>query len=100
MAETILNNNQIAGSSINWFTGNTGTTLNTGLDLSEANLVKVYKNGLLLQETDSTVSDILISSTDGSNYIQLTNEMPTTLNSFELDYRQEFNILAVTLFEH
>ena len=94
MAETILNNNQIAGSSINWFTGNTGTTLNTGLDLSEANLVKVYKNGLLLQETDSTVSDILISSTDGSNYIQLTNEMPTTLNSFELDYRQEFNILG------
>lgn len=34
--------------SMNWFVNKTGSTLNTGLDLSSASLVKVYKNGSLL----------------------------------------------------
>lgn len=41
---------------LTWYTGNTGTTV-TISDTSSANLVKIYKNGLLLQPTeDYTIS--------------------------------------------
>lgn len=41
---------------LTWYTGNTGTTV-TIADASSANLVKIYKNGLLLQPTeDYTIS--------------------------------------------
>lgn len=41
---------------LTWYTGNTGTTV-TIADTSSANLVKIYKNGLLLQPTeDYTIS--------------------------------------------
>lgn len=43
---------------VNWYTGNTGTTI-TILDTSNANLVDVYKNGVLLQN----IEDYSISGT-------------------------------------
>lgn len=44
-------NASIPTPTVNWYTGNTGTTI-TILDTSSANLVDVYKNGLLLQNLE------------------------------------------------
>ena len=59
-----------------WYTGNTGTSI-TIVDTSNANLVLVYKNGLLLQpptedsDSDAIINDYSISGTT----LTLTSEL-------------------------
>ena len=82
---------------LTWFTGNTGKTLNTGLDLSNANLVKVYKNGLLLQDSsDNPVERYYTAPADASQQLKIypngQQNVPfsTTYSSWELDFRFEW----------
>lgn len=59
-----------------WYTGNTGTSI-TIVDTSNANLVLVYKNGLLLQPpTEDSDSDVIINdySINGTT-LTLTSEL-------------------------
>lgn len=59
-----------------WYTGNTGTTI-TISDTTEANLVKIYKNGILLQPTqDYTYSGTTLTLTTALSTIdKITLEM-------------------------
>lgn len=73
---------------LTWYTGNTGTTL-TIEDTSSANLVKVYRNGILLQpadvdsdESDYNFNDYSISGTTLTLAIALTEEDKITLEVF------------------
>ena len=55
---------QVRGApTLTWYTGNTGTSV-TIVDTTDASLVKIYKNGLLLQPTqDYTISGTTITLT-------------------------------------
>lgn len=62
---------------ITWYTGNTGTTL-TILDTSDANLVEIYKNGLLLQQTqDYSISGTTLTLTTA---LEATDKIAVKVN--------------------
>ena len=89
MAETFLNKNQIAANLVpvnEWFTNETGTTLNTGLDLESANLVKVYRNGLLLKKSTNISTSVWYATPSGQNdkYLGLGSISLNTANSWSI----------------
>lgn len=62
---------------LTWYTGNTGTTL-TILDTSNADLVEVFKNGMLLQETeDYTISGTTLTL---ATALEATDKIAVKLN--------------------
>lgn len=70
--------------SLTWFTGNTGSSFDTGISLDNANLVKVYKNGVLLQQ-HSTRTIYSYTGVSGS-YLILNNRPPLdTANTWSID---------------
>lgn len=62
---------------ITWYTGNTGTTI-TIVDTSDADLVEVFKNGMLLQETeDYTISGTTLTL---ATALEATDKIAVKLN--------------------
>ena len=80
MAETILNSNQVLMPTTTWYSGTTGTTLNTTQSLTGKN-VEVFKNGLLLRPGQS-FTNYNFTGTSGA-YIGLLQTAPlNTANSW------------------
>lgn len=77
---------------LTWFKNNTGTTLDTGLDLSNAKLVNVYKNGILLEKNSAASYDReYTATTSGSQQLKIypTGSSPISFqnySSWELDF--------------
>ena len=62
---------------LTWYTGNTGTTL-TIVDTTDADLVEVFKNGMLLQETeDYTISGTTLTL---ATALEATDKIAVKLN--------------------
>ncbi len=79
---------------LTWFANNTGTTLNTGLDLSNANLVKVYKNGSLLTYGIQPTEVQYTTYTGGTDKYLILSNYPdmTTVGTWSINCRFTWNL--------
>lgn len=78
---------------LEWFSGITGESLNTGLDLSNAKLIKVYKNGLLLRPNTGAYYEThtIYNVTNSGPKLTFANVYNTnTANSWTFDTRVRF----------
>lgn len=78
---------------LEWFSGITGDTLNTGLDLSNAKLIKVYKNGLLLRPNTGAYYEThtIYNASNSGPKLTFANVYNTdTANSWTFDTRVRF----------
>lgn len=79
----------VAYPTLTWFTGTTGTALSTTLDLANANLVKVYKNGMLLEDSNSPDAKIIkYTALNAGNRLLINTPFNfSAANTWEIDLK-------------